>query len=112
MRHVGSYTLTQALAVAAADRGLGLRLDWRYAAAGLAVSAVTHYAADRSGGRWTEDPEKQQTTRMVRFAHRTGQGGWLSSTPQAGYQYDQAWHKGWITIAAGVVAAGAPRAVR
>lgn len=112
LRHVGSYTLTQALALAAADRGLGLRLSWRYATAGLVVSAVTHYAADRSGGRWAEDPEKQPTTRMVRFAHTIGKGGWLTRDPQAGYRYDQAWHKGCIALAAGVIAAGARRPVR
>ncbi|MFH9426024.1 hypothetical protein [Streptomyces sp. NPDC017529] len=112
LRHVGSYTLTQALALVAADRGLGLRLDWRYATAGLAVSTVTHYVADRSGGRWAEDPETQPTTRMVRFAHAIGKGGWLARDPQAGYRYDQAWHKGWIAIAAGVVASGTAKPVR
>ncbi|WP_330479927.1 hypothetical protein OG301_38980 (plasmid) [Streptomyces platensis] len=109
LRHVGSYTLTQALALAAADRGLGLRLNWRWAAGALFLSAATHYAADRSGGRWAEDPETQPTTRMVRAAHRAGKGGWLTRDPQAGYRIDQAWHKGWIAIAAGIVAAGGGR---
>jgi hypothetical protein len=109
LRHVASYTATQAVALAAADRGLGLRLDWRWATAGLFVSAATHYAADRSGGRWAEDPEKQPTTRMVRAARATGHRGWLARDPNAGYRIDQAWHKGWIAIAAGVVAAGAHR---
>jgi len=106
LRHVASYTATQALALAVADRGLGLRLNWRWATTALLVSAATHYAADRSGGRWAEDPEQQPTTRMVRAAHRDGLGGWLAQDPQAGYRIDQAWHKGWIAIAAGVVAAG------
>ncbi|MGY5127342.1 hypothetical protein [Streptomyces nigrescens] len=108
-RHVASYTATQAVALAAADRGLGLRLDWRWATAGLLVSAVTHYAADRSGGRWREDPKTQPTTRMVRLAHRAKKGGWLTRDPNAGPLIDQAWHKGWIAIAAGVVAAGGGR---
>ncbi|MFE1767254.1 hypothetical protein ACFW81_23925 [Streptomyces angustmyceticus] len=106
VRHVASYTATQAVALAAANRGLGLRLDWRWATVGLLVSAVTHYAADRSGGRWREDPETQPTTRMVRLAHCAGKSGWLTRDPQAGYRIDQAWHKGWIAIAAAVVAAG------
>jgi hypothetical protein len=105
-RHVASYTATQAAALLLADRALGLRLDWRYAAAGLTLSAVTHYGADRSGGRWAEDPGKVPTTRMVRFAHAIGKGGWLTRDPQAGYRYDQAWHKGWIAVAAGVAAGG------
>lgn len=109
LSHVASYSAAQALALAAADCGLNLRLDWRWATAGLLVSAVTHYAADRSGGRWSEDPENQPTTRMVRFAHAMGTGGWLKRDPGAGYKYDQAWHKGWIAIAAGVVAAGGGR---
>jgi hypothetical protein len=43
---------------------------------------------------------------MVRFAHAIGKGGWLTRDPQAGYRYDQAWHKGWIAIAAAVAAGG------
>ncbi|MEJ8654655.1 hypothetical protein WKI65_43145 [Streptomyces sp. MS1.AVA.3] len=107
--HVAEYTAVQAAALLLADRGLGLRLDWRYAAAGLALSAITHYAADRSGGRWGEDPETEETTRMVRFAHWQGKGNWLRRDPQAGYRYDQAWHKVWIALAAGVAAAGGER---
>ncbi|WP_158558573.1 hypothetical protein [Streptomyces sp. AC1-42T] len=108
--HVIEYTAVQAAALLLADRGLRLRLDWRYAAAGLALSAITHYAADRSGGRWGEDPETQETTRMVRFANNwLGKGTWLQRDPQAGYRYDQAWHKVWIAVAAGVAAAGGER---
>ncbi|TQE33148.1 hypothetical protein [Streptomyces ipomoeae] len=108
-RHVAEYTVVQAAALLLVDRGLGLRLNWRYAATGLALSAATHYLADRSGGRWSEDPETQQTTRLVRFAHLTGKGNWLRRDPQAGYRIDQAWHKSWIALAAGVAAAGGAR---
>ena len=101
-RHVASYTATQALALLAADRTLRLGLDWRRAAAGLAVSAVTHYVADRSGGRWREEGP---STRLVRFARATGHTGWLERDPGAGPLLDQAWHKGWIAVAA-VVAGG------
>jgi hypothetical protein len=104
-RHVATYTATQAAALLAADRLLGLGLNWRRAGLGLAVSAVTHYAADRSGGRWAEDPDAMATTRLVRAAHSIGKGGWLMRDPQAGYRIDQAWHKGWIAIAAAVAAA-------
>ncbi|MEU0624908.1 hypothetical protein ABZ329_29125 [Streptomyces rubiginosohelvolus] len=104
-RHVASYTATQAIALAAADRVLGLRLHWGWAAAGLTVSALTHYAADRSGGRWREEGP---STRLVRFARRTGHTGWLERDPGAGPLMDQAWHKGWIAVAA-VVAAGGGR---
>ncbi|MFF3730994.1 hypothetical protein ACFYXM_11885 [Streptomyces sp. NPDC002476] len=107
--HVAEYTAVQAAALLLVDRGLGLRLDWRYVGAGLALSAITHYAADRSGGRWHEDPETEETTRMVRFANWQGKGKWLRRDPQAGYRYDQAWHKVWIALAAGVAAAGGER---
>ncbi|MEU2571770.1 MULTISPECIES: hypothetical protein [Streptomyces] len=105
-RHVASYTATQAAALAAAGPALGLRLDWRRVAAGLAVSAVTHYVADRCAGHWREDGD--QAPRLVRFAHRSGKGQWLTRDPGAGPLLDQAWHKGWIAVAA-VVAAGAAR---
>jgi len=102
-RHVASYTATQALALWAADRTLHLGLDWRRAVAGLAVSAVTHYVADRSGGRWREEGP---STRLVRFARTTGHAGWLERDPGAGPLMDQAWHKGWIAVAAVVVGGG------
>ncbi|MEV6146379.1 hypothetical protein [Streptomyces sp. NPDC051992] len=101
-RHVASYTATQAVALLAADRALRLGLDWRRAAAGLAVSAVTHYVADRSGGRWRE---KGPSTALVRFARRTGHTKWLKRDPGAGLLLDQSWHKGWIAVAA-VIAGG------
>ncbi|MEU6925526.1 hypothetical protein [Streptomyces sp. NPDC046631] len=101
-RHVASYTATQALALYAADRTLNLNLDWRRAALALAVSAGTHYIADRSGGRWREDGP---STALVRFARRTGHTGWLERDPGAGALLDQSWHKGWIAVAA-VIAGG------
>jgi hypothetical protein len=97
-RHVASYTATQGLALAAASRHLGLRLDWRRAAAGLAVSAVTHYVADRCAGHWREDGPEAPA--LVRFAHRSGKGQWLTRDPGAGPLLDQSWHKGWIALAA------------
>ncbi|MFJ5294485.1 hypothetical protein [Streptomyces sp. NPDC088348] len=102
-RHVASYTATQGLALLVADRSLRLGVDWRRAAAGLAVSAITHYVADRSGGRWREDGP---STRLVRFARRTGHTGWLERDPGAGPLLDQAWHRGWIAVAAAVAAGG------
>src|SRR5437763_17062634 len=45
--HVASYTATALVALAAAVGVLGLHLDGWRTALGLAVSAVTHYIADR-----------------------------------------------------------------
>jgi len=101
--HVATYTATQAAAVVAVQRATGMRLSWRRAAAGLAVSAVTHYVADRQGGHW-RDPEPRG---IVRLAAATGHAKWLSRDPGAGYLLDQAWHKGWIAVAAAIAAGGA-----
>lgn len=48
--HVGSYVATQAAALVAGNRLLGLGLRPRNIAAALALSGVTHYVIDR---RWT-----------------------------------------------------------
>lgn len=101
--HVATYTATQAIALLAADRFLGLRLDWRRATAGLAVSAITHYVADRQGGHWRDKHPRG----VVRLAAVTGHAGWLERDPGAGYLMDQAWHKGWLAVAAAVMAGGA-----
>ncbi|MEV7512686.1 hypothetical protein AB0O57_32480 [Streptomyces sp. NPDC091201] len=106
LSHVASYTATQALALGIAGRYLGLRLDWRRAAAGLAVSAVTHYVADRCAGHWRETGDDAPA--LVRFAHRSGKTQFLQRDPGAGPLLDQAWHKAWITAAA-VVTAGRGR---
>ncbi|MGW1267563.1 hypothetical protein [Streptomyces sp. NPDC002491] len=101
-QHVISYTATQALALAAVQRATGMRLSWRRAVLGLAISATTHYIADRQGGHWRDD----QPQGVVRLAVATGHAGWLTRDPNAGYLMDQAWHKGWIGLAALVAATG------
>lgn len=98
--HVATYTATQAAALLAGSKLLGLKLRPGRAAAALAVSALTHYAADRQGGHWRDEEPRG----VVRLAHATGSGTWVQRDPQAGYLLDQAWHKGWIAIAALVAA--------
>lgn len=101
LEHVATYTATQAVALAAVQRATRMRLSWKRAALGLAVSAATHYIADRQGGHWRDD----QPYGIVRLAAATGHAGWLQRDPNAGYLMDQAWHKGWI-LAAALIAAG------
>ncbi|MCF3960313.1 hypothetical protein [Streptomyces fuscigenes] len=103
-RHVTTYTATQALALLAADRGLRLRLNWKHATAALALSAATHYLADRCASHWAEDDPGAPL--LVRAAHAAGKGKWLQSDPGAGPLLDQAWHKVCIGLAAGLAAAG------
>ncbi|GAA2108028.1 hypothetical protein [Streptomyces synnematoformans] len=94
--HVATYTATQAAALAAVNRVCGLRLPPARAAAALALSAATHYAADRQGGHWRDEKPRG----VVRLAAATGSAKWLQRDPNAGYLLDQSWHKGWIFIAA------------
>ena len=100
--HVATYTATQAAALLAADRLLGLRIGWKRAAAGLAISAATHYVADRQGGHWRD----KEPRGIVCLAAKTGHAGWLQRDPGAGYLMDQSWHKGWIAVAAAVIGGG------
>ncbi|MGP3737968.1 hypothetical protein ACTWJ9_33195 (plasmid) [Streptomyces sp. GDS52] len=103
--HVITYTATQAVALHAVHRVTGARLSWKRAAVGLAVSAVTHYVADRQGGHWRDEDPKG----IVRLAAETGHAGWLQRDPNAGYLMDQAWHKGWIAVAALIAGSGGDR---
>jgi hypothetical protein len=99
--HVATYTATQAAAVYAAHRVLHLQLRPAAVTAALALSALTHYAIDRSAGHWSE---QQPSTRLVRLLHRTGKGGWLTRDPQAPYRCDQALHQGVLAICAAIAA--------
>lgn len=99
-RHVSSYVATQAATLWAADRYLGLGLNPRRAAAGLAVSALTHYVVDRCAGHWAETGPDAPL--IVRAAHATGKSKWLTRDPLAGPLIDQAIHKGCIALAAAV----------
>lgn len=104
--HCLTYTATQAVTLAAVQRVTGMRLPWKRAVLALAVSAATHYIADRQGGHWRDDEPRG----IVRLAAATGHAGWLKRDPNAGYLMDQSWHKGWIAVAA-LIAASGKRAV-
>ncbi|MGW2520505.1 hypothetical protein ACWC09_26520 [Streptomyces sp. NPDC001617] len=101
-KHVATYTATQAAALYAVQKATGMRLPWKRAALGLAVSAATHYVADRQGGHWRDE----NPSGVVRLAASTGHAGWLARDPNAGYLLDQSWHKGWIAVAAAIAAGG------
>lgn len=103
--HVASYTATQAVTLLAADRLLGLGLTWRRTTAALAVSALTHYVADRQAGHWRDEHPRG----VAWLAAVTGHRGWLARDPGSPYLMDQAWHKGWIVVAAAVAAGGGDR---
>jgi hypothetical protein len=94
--HVTTYTLTLTACLALAWWRLALPLSLPWAAAGLAVSAVTHYAADR---RWP----------LRALAARTGKLGYhdLGDGLATGAAHlDQAWHWWWLFAAALITAGG------
>jgi hypothetical protein len=104
-RHVASLTGVKATAVAVAVVSLGLPVSVLAVIGGLAADAASHYWADR---RFT----------LARLAARLGQGRFYAlGSPRPGhddaphlgtgkYALDQAWHIGWLFIAALIIARG------
>lgn len=95
--HVATYTLTLAACLALTAWRLALPVSPAWAAAGLAVSAVTHYFADRRRP-------------LARLAELTGIGGfWRSGKGLASgaAHLDQSWHWAWLFAAALITAGGA-----
>ncbi|GAA5083111.1 hypothetical protein [Streptomyces similanensis] len=94
-RHVVNYTATQGLVLVAGTRALGIRLHPAAVAAALAVSGLTHYAADR----------RVPDGLLQRLAKATGKERFykLSDFGMNGpYCLDQSWHHSWETLAAAV----------
>jgi len=92
--HVTSYTLTLAGLLALAAWRLALPVSPAWAAAGLLVSAATHYFADRR-------------TPLRRVADLTGKGEfWRSGEGLASgaAHLDQSWHWLWLFTAALITA--------
>jgi hypothetical protein len=88
--HVASYTATAVVALLAVAWRTGLALSPAAVVAGLAVSAVTHYLADRRTPlRWMAD-------RLGKDAGWLERGGGM-------YALDQSWHIGWLFIAALII---------
>ncbi|GGP90190.1 hypothetical protein [Streptomyces melanogenes] len=93
LHHCLTYTVTQAVAVGIGARFLGIRLHPGAAAAALAISGITHYAADRRvpGGV------------LETLASKTGKGAFFALTDHGingAYCLDAAWHHAWETFAA------------
>jgi hypothetical protein len=97
-RHVATYTATQAVALYAANRLLDLRLRPARAAAGLALSGLTHYVVDRCAGHWADT--SSDAPALVQAVHALGKETWLTRDPGAAALLDQALHKGFIALAA------------
>ena len=89
--HVATYTATAVLFLAAL-----LVVGWHPSlwqmGAGLAVSAVTHYIADRRA------PLRRMAYAVGKTRDWVERGGGL-------YLLDQSWHIGWLFVAALIIAA-------
>ena len=90
LAHVATYTLTLAACLALAGTLLAVPPSWPHAAAGLAFSAVTHYAADLR-------------TLLRRLAVRLGKGGYWDNGGAA--PLDQSFHWFCLFLAALLIAA-------
>jgi hypothetical protein len=90
--HVATYTATAVAALLTLALFLGLCLNPWTAAAGLAVSALSHYVADR------RTPLRRMADRLGKDAAWLDHGGGM-------YAMDQSWHVGWLFVAAVVVTA-------
>lgn len=102
-KHVATYVGTQAAVVAVGARVLGIRITPGRAAAALAVSAVSHYVADRRTpiraladalARRTGEPDG---SRFVRLADHGLNGA---------YALDQSWHHAFELAAVAILATG------
>lgn len=96
--HCTTYTATQAAALLIGARALGIRLHPGAAAAALAVSGLTHYAADR----------RVPCGLLQRLAETSGKGGFYRLADHGingANKLDQAWHHGFETVAALIAAA-------
>jgi hypothetical protein len=94
--HVASYVGTQAAVVAVGARVLGIRITPARAAAALAVSAVSHYVADRR-------------TPVRALADATGKGKFVRLADHGingAYALDQAWHHAFELLAVAILATG------
>jgi hypothetical protein len=102
--HVATYTLTLAACLALAAWRLSVPVAAGPAAAGLAVSAVTHYAADR------RRPLKR-LAQVLGASLVPGKGRYYAAGDglATGAAYlDQAWHWIWLFVSALVIAGGWP----
>ena len=100
LQHCLTYTATQAIVAGLGARALGIKVHPGAAAAALALSFATHYAADRRvpGGL------------LETLATKTGKGNFWRLADHGingAYCLDGAWHHGWETLAALVATIGA-----
>lgn len=101
--HVLSYVGTQAAVVAVGARVLGIRITPGRAAAALAVSAVTHYIADR------REPLRRCADAVARLQGEKDGSAFVRMTSHGingANKLDQAWHHAAELLAVAILATG------
>jgi uncharacterized MAPEG superfamily protein len=105
--HVASYTVTAFAAIVVLDLCTGLRQDeWRVGA-GLAVSAVTHYVADRRTPLLRLAELMQPVAGKADFYRLGAPRPGRDDNPTLGtgaYVLDQSFHHLWLFVAALIIA--------
>ncbi|MFF8287416.1 hypothetical protein ACF06W_32515 [Streptomyces albus] len=98
-RHVINYTATQGIVLVAGSRLLGIRLNPAAVAGALALSGLTHYAADRRvpNGLLHRLAKASGKERFYKLADHGMNGA---------YCLDQSWHHSFETLAAALAALG------
>lgn len=102
-RHIASYVGTQAAVVAVGSRVLGIRITPGRAAAALAVSAVSHYVADR------RTPLRQAADALARAVGGRDGSAFVRLAAHGlngAYLLDQSWHHAFELLAVGILATG------
>jgi hypothetical protein len=98
-RHVASYTVVTAVAVLTLWGAFQLNITWWGFAAGQLFSAATHYWADRRSTLAALAAAMGKAEYYTLGAPREGR----DDNPTIGtgaYALDQAWHRGWLGVAA------------
>nr|WP_063779208.1 DUF3307 domain-containing protein [Kibdelosporangium sp. MJ126-NF4]CEL14458.1 hypothetical protein [Kibdelosporangium sp. MJ126-NF4]CTQ88823.1 hypothetical protein [Kibdelosporangium sp. MJ126-NF4] len=96
LAHVVSYSAVGTAAVAGIGRLLRLGASWQGIVAGQAISAVSHYWADR------RFPLRRMARRLGKLDYHDSGGSVM---------LDQSWHIGWLTAAALATALISPSTV-
>lgn len=94
--HVTTYTAAAVAALGVLVWQLGLELSVPATVVGLAISAITHYIADR------REPLRRIAV-WCRLGFYNVKGGGINGA----YLLDQSWHVGWLFVASVVIAGGA-----
>ncbi|MCW2901737.1 MAG: hypothetical protein JWO67_4002 [Streptosporangiaceae bacterium] len=103
--HVATLTATQVVFLAAGALAAGERLNPRRVVIGLAVNAVSHYAADRRGyGVLPKLADMLAWTGKDQF-YELGDGK-AAPCGTGAYALDQSWHVGFLAVAAAIIGGG------